>query len=151
MTTIRLLILPCLLLASAARPAYAAAPAQTQVQETRCDYSARSVCEGAGCRSMSMDAGVYLLIPTLGRLMDSRIDAGIPGVLLPQARRCDQRGCTAFEVRPSLSGAFLNLSSPGWLMKIAVEDEPLVKLTHGQFTEVATQMLATYVSSGICR
>jgi hypothetical protein len=54
-------------------------------------------------------------------------------------------------VQPSSSGAFLNLSSGGFVLKLTEMSEELAGLKRGDFVEVATQLLAAYVSYGACR
>ena len=54
-------------------------------------------------------------------------------------------------VELSKSGVFLNIASSGYLLKVATLSEDLLGLKKGQFVEVETQFLATYVSHGQCQ
>jgi len=70
-----------------------------------------------------------------------------------ELRRCDDRGCTPIAVVAAESGVFLNLAAPssGYLLKLTTTSETLLDLQAGQFVEVATQMLSTYLGYGRCQ
>jgi len=59
--------------------------------------------------------------------------------------RCDSKGCDGIEVEMFTSGMMLNAVSgkSGYLIKINTTD--------GTFIEVATQVTAAYIKSGICK
>ena len=86
-------------------------------------------------------------MPSLGRLhtFDAERDK------VPEIRRCDDKGCTPLGIQPSSSGAFLNLSSGGYVLKLTEVTEQLAELKRGTFVEVTTQFLAAYVSYGACQ
>lgn len=120
--------------------------AQVRQEEVRCDYLRRTVCSAAGCKSIPIGKA-FLVIPSLDNLntFDPELDK------FPEIRRCDDKGCTPVAVQPSPSGAFLNLSSGGYILKLTTTSEELSGLIRGEFVEVTTQFLTTLVSYGSCR
>jgi hypothetical protein len=54
-------------------------------------------------------------------------------------------------VQASFSGAFINLDTGGYLLNLTEISEETVELRRGDFVEVATAMLTTYVSYGACK
>ncbi len=120
--------------------------AQVRDAEVRCDYSKRMACTESGCKAFPTGSA-FLLIPSLERLntFDPELDK------MPEIRRCDDKGCTPVAVQPSPSGAFLNLSSAGYILKLTEVTEQEFGLGRGNFVEVSTTWLAALVSYGSCR
>jgi len=131
-----------LLLASAA-----SVVAQETVSELRCSYTKRMTCTPEGCSEGETGPG-YLAIPPLPDLREA-ITSKAP----VWVRRCDDRGCTPVEITTAASAGFLTLSAEtgGYLMKVYAGN-PIkeVELQTGDFTEVVTSMLMTYVGYGRC-
>ncbi len=124
--------------------------AQGAAEEHRCNYTTRHYCDENGCTSVSPE-GAYLLIPdsrTL-RLAGIRNSDDEPPV---QVRRCDGNGCTPVDVTSSLSGAFRNVwgLDGGYMLKFVAVSIGLIEAEAGQFVEVATSMLGTFISYGSC-
>ncbi len=119
-----------------------------QRQEARCSFESRSVCSAKGCQPLAA-ADSFLLVPSLEQLQQA---ANRPGAdsPLPEIRRCDAKGCNAVSVLAAESGAFINLMTPGYVLKIATEDVSLMEIRKGGFVEAATQMLDALVSRGTC-
>jgi hypothetical protein len=127
------------------------AQAQPAREEIRCAYESRAVCGAAGCRPLAV-GDEFLVMPTIDDLWGDAILWGtIPSQPLPEIRRCDGKGCTPLPVVPSLSGAFLNLSGGGYLLKLVTDDLEAIGMRQGSFVEVATSMLDTYIGRGVCR
>jgi len=120
---------------------------QASRDEVRCTYSRRQVCTRSGCEANPVGQA-FLVIPALARIRAAMLD-GRPVDL----RRCDGRGCTPVTTMVSESGDFLILSAPrsGYLFKVATVSETLSGLRAGEFVEVATQILTTYVGFGRCQ
>ncbi len=124
--------------------------AQGAANEIRCNYTTRYYCDENGCTSVPPE-GAYLLIPdsrALG-LAGTRHRDDEPPV---QVRRCDAGGCTPVNVTSSLSGAFLNVwkQDGGYMLKFVTVSLDLIEVRAGQFVEVATSMLGTFISYGRC-
>ena len=119
-------------------------------EEIRCDYASRQYCDENGCRSLP-DDGAYLLIPDWRELQTagSREELGEPPV---QVRRCDGSGCTPVSVTSSRSGIFLNVwkLDGGYMLKFVTVSPDLMEANAGQFVEVATSGLGTFISYGSC-
>ncbi len=120
------------------------------LDEVRCSYTMRQHCLPAGCEELPIGTA-FLLSPDLSVLRAATSSA--PHSFLPSLRRCDDKGCTPFEVRSSPSGAFLNVwkTDGGYILKIYTgPQDDLVTLRHGAFVEAATSLLDTYISYGRC-
>jgi hypothetical protein len=126
----------------------AARPAQDQ---HRCTYDRRAVCDERGCRPIPVGQS-YLLIPD--RLdLELATAPRLEGDSIVSVRRCDEKGCTSVPVLTAPSGAFLNAwaDGGGYVIKFVSHAEALGPAARrGQFVEVATAMLTTYVSYGAC-
>jgi hypothetical protein len=108
-------------------------------------------CDAGGCSPIPV-ADRYLLSPALiGPAM--AISPRLPSEPVVSMRRCDAKGCTPIEVVSAPSGAFLNVWKPdgGYMLKFVYDATGLSQDTQrGDFVEVATAFLATYVSYGRC-
>lgn len=89
----------------------------------------------------------FLVIPSLEQLVAFNAEDD----RLPEIRRCDDKGCTPVAIQPSASGAFLNMISPGYMLKLAEIGDEVSGLERGTFVEATTLWLAVYVSHGSCR
>lgn len=128
-----------------------------QGTEFRCEYSRRTVCDSNGCRALSPQSW-YLLLPT-------RLDPDNPDA---QVRVCDAAGCEAIAVRIEETGDLLRVGriSGGYLLTVAratvdsfslrvphsdgVESLRLPRMRHGDFLEVNTVGLVSYIGFGRC-
>lgn len=124
-----------------------ASTASQRPDEFRCTYSRREVCDKAGCAPIPV-GDAYLLIPSSSELRRAwtAITFDEPPVTI---RRCDSKGCTPVRVNSEMSGAYLNVwqRGGGYMLKFVdweAAGEP------GEFVEVATLGLATFVSRGKC-
>lgn len=124
--------------------------AQGAAAENRCNYSIRYYCDENGCNSLPLE-GEYLLIPDPRELQLAGIRNRYEGPPV-QVRRCDAGGCTPVNVTSSLSGAFLNVwkQDGGYMLKFVTVSLDLIEVRAGQFVEVATSMLGTFISYGRC-
>ncbi len=128
--------------------------AQGAANENRCNYTTRYYCDENGCTSVSPE-GEYLLIPDPRelRLAGIRNRDDEPPV---QLRRCDAGGCMVVHVRVSQIGALLNVWSiddSGYVFKfvrLPLRQLGLGGYEAGQFVEVKTLMLGTFISYGSC-
>lgn len=116
-------------------------------EEMKCAYSKRTICTSEGCTPVESE-GIHLLLPALPTLKDA-ITAGAP----VQVKRCDAKGCTAVDITSAASSGFLTLSSMhgAYLLKVYGEpDIAEIELRTGDFIEVVTSLLTTYVGYGSC-
>ena len=125
-------------------------------QEVRCNYATRYYCEENGCTSVSPE-GEYLLIPDPRELRLAGI-RNPPGVRprsdepFVQLRRCDAGGCMAVHVTVSQMGSLLNVWTIDGSYSFKFVRLPVRRLglEAGQFVEVQTLMLGTFISYGSC-
>ncbi len=129
-------------------PGFGAGSATAQeAAELRCPYAQRSACTTEGCDSTSIEHG-YLLVPPIATMQQAIADGSTIRV-----RRCDDRECIPLTIERATSEGFLTLSARGgaFLLKIfARPDSPELGLRTGDFTEVVTSMMMTYVGYGRC-
>lgn len=121
---------------------------QAPPNEVRCEYVKRHVCSETGCRPFAIGPA-FLIVPSLDQIIEDAWPGGDP----VEVRRCDDRGCTPVSVLAVESGLFLNLTAPssGYLLKLATDTDSIAALRKGQFVELATQGLSTYLGFGTCR
>jgi hypothetical protein len=127
------------------------AVAQSAADEVRCNYTKRQVCDAKGCRDLPI-ADNYLLSPDLGAFSVA-MPPQPSGEPVVSVRRCDRKRCSSVEVVSAKSGAFLNVWKPdgGYMLRFVYDAEGLVPAARrGDFVEVATALLTTYVSYGRC-
>ena len=122
--------------------------AQSVWDEVRCDYTRRAICDKTGCRDLAIRTA-FLIVPPLDHLRRAIGDHD----LSPAVRRCDDKGCTPVMVQVVSSGIFLNVAAPqaGYILKVASSSVDLAEITRGEFVEVATQLLSTYIGYGRCK
>ncbi len=128
--------------------------AQGAAAENRCNYSIRYYCDENGCNSLPHE-GEYLLIPDPRELQLAGIRNRYEGPPV-QVRRCNAGGCTVVDVTSFQSGAFLNVWSivgGGYMLKFVsrpLRPPGLGGYETGQFVEVDTSGLDTFISYGSC-
>lgn len=127
-----------------------ATPLAAQNTEYRCEYTHRESCGPNGCEEIPTE-DAYLLVPELSVLRTAGSSLLTTDVVI---RRCDSQGCTPVTVTSSTSGAFLNvwrLAPGGYMLKFANwETDDALLGPAGEFVEIATLWLDTFVSYGRC-
>jgi hypothetical protein len=121
--------------------------AQTSADELTCSYSRRSVCSTEGCEPSEVGFS-HLRVPALPALREA-VDRASP----IQIRRCDAGGCAAVEITDAGAGGFLTLSGQHGAYLIKIYAGPPIReleLVPGDFIEVVTSMLTTWVGYGRC-
>lgn len=104
----------------------------------------RAVCASGDCKHVDLD--VFFLLKRTG--------LGESGSVLYSYSRCDPKGCDMYDVEASDSGTFEILEPPrpsAWFFKRVTMSAELTGLNENEFLDVATLLLATYVSTGYCR
>ena len=122
-----------------------AAMAQSTPDEVRCEYTHRVYCNASGCMDLPIVQNKsFLIVPALDQIQRSAQSV---------VRRCDDKGCTPVNVQAAPSGVFHNLASApgGYLLKLALLTVELVDVKKGDFVEIATQNLGSFVGYGRCR
>lgn len=122
-----------------------AAMAQRVPDEIRCEYTHRVYCNASGCMDLPIQLNKsFLIVPGLDQIQRSAQNV---------VRRCDDKGCTPVDVQVAPSGMFHNLASvrAGYLLKLALLTVELVDVKKGNFVEIATQNLDSYINYGRCR
>lgn len=115
--------------------------------EARCHYSTRMICTSEGCQPAEHE-GMYLSTPALPALRQA-----VTEVKPIRLQRCDPQGCDAIEITNTGEGGFLTLSAMegAYLIKIYDGPEiPEIELKTGDFIEVVTSMLTTFIGYGQC-
>ena len=119
---------------------------------SRCEYTVREICGGGERCSEFRSQGEYLLVPSLATL-EKAFPSAVLSTRPAAVQRCDQKGCTSIEVWAVRSGAYINVwqTNGGYMLKLFVGPaDALFKFAVGDFVEVATLGLGTWVSSGRC-
>jgi hypothetical protein len=128
-----------------------AAAAPERHDEIRCSYAHQVACSDTGCEPIPI-GDRYLIVPSIAELRSARIShyGSRPPVVI---HRCDSNGCTPVEATSAPSGVFLNVSAigGGYILKL-FDSAPVYALDYkpGEFVEVATSFLTTFISYGRC-
>jgi hypothetical protein len=117
---------------------------QRQADEIRCTYQRRDVCTDTGCKRVPVSSE-YLLIPSLENLQDAAFDKKSV-----QLRRCDNQGCSPFDLVPEMDGLYIDVPKGGYIFKILWSGSNLTDGRRGDFIEVATLFLTSIVYRGHC-
>ncbi|MCI0435279.1 MAG: hypothetical protein L0271_16805 [Gemmatimonadetes bacterium] len=118
-----------------------------QTDDLRCAYSHRFTCTSEGCQPTSVEHG-YLRVPPLASLRQALADSARIRI-----QRCDDRDCVPLDIERATSEGFITLSARdgAFLLKIfAQPDSRELGLRTGDFTEVVTSMMMTWVGYGQC-
>ena len=116
-------------------------------EEVRCSYTRRMACSTEGCESNDVGS-TYLVVPPLQALRDA-----VANATPIEIRRCDPQGCTPVRITQAAGGGFLTLSGQSGAYLIKIYAGPTIdgiELRTGDFTEVVTSMMTTFVAYGHC-
>lgn len=123
------------------------AAAQTASDELTCSYTRRTICSTEGCEPAEIGLS-QLRVPSLPALREA-VDRASP----IEIRRCDAGGCAGVEITDAGAGGFLTLSGQHGAYLIKIYAGPPIReleLAPGDFIEVVTSMLTTWVGYGRC-
>lgn len=109
--------------------------------QTRCEYLRKVVCSSDGFCEASPIVSAYLLVPPrLADLVGRQI----------VVQRCDAKGCSAVDVTPAISGAFVIASGAGSYYLKLVNTPTEWNPTRGAFVESSSLGLMTITYWGRC-
>lgn len=126
---------------------FGACAAAQAAEESRCHYTTRMICTSEGCQPTTYE-GMYVRAPALPALRQA-----VTEVAPIRLDRCDEQGCDDVEITNTGEGGFLTLSAMegSYLIKIYDGPEiPEIELKTGDFIEVITSMLTTFIGYGQC-
>lgn len=117
--------------------------------EIRCAYTSRRTCTAKACKRMPPAIGAqgYLLVPPLDAINSAADSRNHDSVTV---RRCDDQGCTDVDVTATNDGDYVDLSAPGYLVKLARRVNLVASDSVGDFLEVATFVIGGEVNFGHC-
>lgn len=121
--------------------------AQSIADEVRCSYTLRLVCSTEGCQQSDVGSS-HLIVPPLQTL---RVAVSTAAPI--EIKRCDAQGCSPVEITQAAGGGFLTLSGQNGAYLIKLYAGPTIEaleLRTGDFTEVVTSMMTTFVAYGHC-